>query len=27
VAVYNLRRRLGKQAIITLRGVGYMVAP
>lgn len=27
VVIYNLRRRLGKQAIITMRGVGYMVTP
>lgn len=26
VAIYNLRKKLGKDAIITLRGVGYMVA-
>jgi DNA-binding response OmpR family regulator len=25
VTIYNLRKKLGKDAIVTLRGVGYMV--
>jgi two-component system OmpR family response regulator/two-component system response regulator QseB len=26
VAIYNLRKKLGKDAIITMRGIGYMVS-
>lgn len=27
VIIYNLRKKLGKESILTLRGVGYMVSP
>lgn len=27
VIIYNLRKKLGKETILTLRGVGYMVSP